>query len=65
MDTSELETLVDGLIAAHPDEWSRFAGDDEGDKKKMQGFFTGQIMKATQGQADGKAVAQLLAQKSS
>ncbi|MEM7141461.1 MAG: Asp-tRNA(Asn)/Glu-tRNA(Gln) amidotransferase subunit GatB [Actinomycetota bacterium] len=65
MDTGELESLVDQLIADNPDEWSRFVGGDDGDKKKMQGFFTGQIMKATKGQADGKAVAQLLAQKSS
>ena len=64
MDTGELESLVDQLIADHPDEWSRFSRGDDGDRKKMQGFFTGQIMKATQGQADGKAVAQLLAQKS-
>lgn len=64
MDTNELESLVDRLIADHPEEWSRFTGGDDGDRKKMQGFFTGQIMKATQGQADGKAVAQLLAQKS-
>ncbi|MDW3217373.1 MAG: Asp-tRNA(Asn)/Glu-tRNA(Gln) amidotransferase subunit GatB [Acidimicrobiales bacterium] len=64
MDTGELESLVDQLIADHPDEWARFTGADDGDRKKMQGFFTGQIMKATKGQADGKAVAQLLAQKS-
>jgi aspartyl-tRNA(Asn)/glutamyl-tRNA(Gln) amidotransferase subunit B len=65
MDTGELEMLVDQLIADNPDEWSRFTGGDDGDRKKMQGFFTGQIMKATQGQADGKEVAQLLARKSS
>ena len=65
MDTGELEMLVDHLIADNPDEWSRFTGGDDGDRKKMQGFFTGQIMKATQGQADGKEVAQLLARKSS
>ena len=64
MDTTELESLLDELIAANPDEWSRFSSGDEADRKKMQGFFTGQIMKATRGQADGKAVAQLLAQKS-
>ena len=64
MESDELETLVDQLIVDHPDEWSRFVGGDDGDRKKMQGFFTGQIMKATQGQADGRAVAQLLGQKS-
>ena len=65
MATGELESLVDRLIAEHPDEWARFVGADDGDRKKMQGFFTGLIMKATRGQADGKAVAQLLAEKSS
>ena len=64
MDTDELETLVDRLIEEHPDEWARFCDGDDGDRKKMQGFFTGQIMKATHGQADGKAVAQLLGRKS-
>ncbi len=64
MESDELETLVDQLIVDHPDEWSRFVGGDDGDRKKMQGFFTGQIMKATRGQADGRAVAQLLGQKS-
>jgi aspartyl-tRNA(Asn)/glutamyl-tRNA(Gln) amidotransferase subunit B len=56
MDTSELEGLVDGLITAHPDEWQRFC---EGDAK-ITGFFVGQVMKATQGKADGKAVTAIL-----
>ncbi len=61
MDTSELEGMLDQIIADNPDEWGRFC---EGEAK-LQGFFTGQIMKATKGQADGKVIAQLLAQKSS
>ncbi|MYA73577.1 MAG: Asp-tRNA(Asn)/Glu-tRNA(Gln) amidotransferase subunit GatB [Acidimicrobiaceae bacterium] len=65
MDTTELESLLDQLIGENPEEWSRYCGGDEGDRKKMQGFFTGQIMKATRGQADGKVVAQLLAKRSS
>jgi aspartyl-tRNA(Asn)/glutamyl-tRNA(Gln) amidotransferase subunit B len=56
MDSSELEGLVDGLIEAHPAEWQRFC---EGDGK-ITGFFVGQVMKATRGQADGKAVTALL-----
>jgi len=56
MDSSELEGIVDGLIAGHPDEWRRFC---EGDGK-ITGFFVGQVMKATKGQADGKAVTALL-----
>ena len=59
MDTSELETLLDGIIAASPDEWARFV---EGDRK-VQGHFVGQIMKATQGKADGKVVNQLMTQR--
>ena len=55
---SELETLLDELIARHSDEWQRFC---EGEQK-LQGFFVGQIMKATKGQADGQAVAKLLAE---
>lgn len=60
MDTSELEGLVDQLIAESPGEWDRFVNGDDKDRGKMQGFFTGQIMKATRGQADGKVVNQIL-----
>ncbi len=61
MDTSELDVLLDGIIADHPDEWQRFCDGEN----KLQGMFTGQIMKATQGKADGKVIAQLLASKKS
>ncbi len=60
MDTSELEALVDGLIADNASEWDRFVNGDDRERGKMQGFFTGQIMKATKGQADGKVVNQIL-----
>jgi aspartyl-tRNA(Asn)/glutamyl-tRNA(Gln) amidotransferase subunit B len=63
MESGELEGLVDRLIADHPDEWSRFVDGDEADRKKMQGVFVGQVMKATKGQADGRLVNQLLNQK--
>lgn len=59
VDTSELEALVDGLIAANPDEWQRFCDGDG----KMQGFFVGQVMRETKGQADGKVVNELLQQR--
>jgi aspartyl-tRNA(Asn)/glutamyl-tRNA(Gln) amidotransferase subunit B len=48
-----LGTVLDEVIAAHPDEWGRFL---EGDDKLM-GFFTGAVMKATSGKANGKDVA--------
>jgi len=56
MDTAELETLLDQIIADHPDEWQRFV---EGEAK-LQGVFVGQIMKSTKGQADGRVVNELL-----
>jgi aspartyl-tRNA(Asn)/glutamyl-tRNA(Gln) amidotransferase subunit B len=47
-----LGAAMDELIAANPEEWARYR---EGDDKLAQ-FFIGQVMKATRGQADGKAV---------
>ena len=54
--SSDLESLVEKAIQENPDEWNRFK---EGDNK-LEGFFVGQIMKATKGQADGKLVAAIL-----
>lgn len=56
MDNSELEGIVDALIAASPDEWQRFCDGDP----KITGFFVGQVMRQTKGKADGKAVTAIL-----
>ncbi|MCP5026007.1 MAG: Asp-tRNA(Asn)/Glu-tRNA(Gln) amidotransferase subunit GatB [Actinomycetia bacterium] len=63
METDELESVVDQVIADNPDAWDRFCNGDDGDRKKMSGFLTGAVMKATRGQADGGAVNRFLAQK--
>jgi len=65
MDTSALESIVDGVIAANADTWNEFVTADDGDKKlkKLKGFFTGAVMKESKGQADGRAVDQLLTQR--
>ncbi len=48
-----LADVVRQVVDDHPGEWERFcAGDD-----KLTGFFTGQVMKATGGKANGRAVA--------
>jgi len=60
VDTSELKSLLEQLVGDNPSEWKRFCAGDQVERKKMQGFFTGQIMKATRGKADGKMVAELL-----
>ena len=48
-----LSAVVDEVIAAHPDEWERFVGGED----KLMGMFTGEVMKATSGKANGKEVA--------
>ncbi len=63
VDLSALNTLLSELMVSNPSEWQRFVEGDKSERKKMQGFFTGQIMKATRGRADGKLVAQLLNEK--
>ena len=59
MDSGELDAVVDQLIAENPEQWQRFC---EGDPK-ISGFFVGKVMKATQGQADGKVVTGLLTER--
>jgi aspartyl-tRNA(Asn)/glutamyl-tRNA(Gln) amidotransferase subunit B len=61
MDTSELETMVDAAIAAQPDAWAKYCG-GEG---KALGALVGAVMKASRGQADGKAVTALLERRRS
>jgi aspartyl-tRNA(Asn)/glutamyl-tRNA(Gln) amidotransferase subunit B len=63
MDTGELEALIDGLIASNPAEWDDYVHGDDKRRQKLSGFFTGQIMKATKGKADGKAVNAILNQR--
>lgn len=58
-DTSELDGIVDEIIANSPSEVERYQGGD----KKLVGFFMGQIMKATKGQANPQMVNQILREK--
>ncbi|MET0737305.1 MAG: Asp-tRNA(Asn)/Glu-tRNA(Gln) amidotransferase subunit GatB [Acidimicrobiales bacterium] len=63
MDAAALESVVDRIITDHPDDWTQFVEGDEKARGKLTGFFVGLVMKATKGQADGKAVTALLRQK--
>ena len=58
-DASHIEGLVDKVIAEHTDVVDRYRRGD----RKLLGFFMGQIMKATRGQANPKVANQLLRQK--
>ncbi len=65
MDTSALEAMVDAVIADSPKEWGEYVEGDEKRRGKIQGFFVGKVMKASKGQADGKAVNAILAARRS
>ena len=56
----DLAATVDQVIADNPDAWARFCSGEDADRKKMAGFLTGQVMRATRGRADGAAVNRLL-----
>jgi aspartyl-tRNA(Asn)/glutamyl-tRNA(Gln) amidotransferase subunit B len=60
MEAGALEAVVDQVIAEHPDDWRQFLDGDDKARGKLTGFFVGLVMKATKGQADGKAVTALL-----
>ncbi len=48
--------VVDEVIAANGDEWARYRDGDD----KLAQFFIGQVMARTRGQANGKAVVEIL-----
>jgi aspartyl-tRNA(Asn)/glutamyl-tRNA(Gln) amidotransferase subunit B len=56
MDDSELQSMIDDAISAQADAWAKFCA---GDGKAM-GALVGAVMKASRGQADGKAVTAIL-----
>ncbi len=56
VDTDALGQVVDQAIAANPDAWTKYLAGDQ----KVTGVFVGAVMKATKGNADGKAVQALL-----
>jgi aspartyl-tRNA(Asn)/glutamyl-tRNA(Gln) amidotransferase subunit B len=58
-DTSAIEAVVDAVIAAHPEQ----AADYRAGKDKLIGFFVGQVMKETKGQANPGQVNQVLKAK--
>jgi aspartyl-tRNA(Asn)/glutamyl-tRNA(Gln) amidotransferase subunit B len=58
-DTSSLEKLADELIAANPKQVEQYRAG----KKTVIGFFVGQIMKASKGQANPQLVNEVLTKK--
>jgi len=62
-DSGELEAMVDTVIADSPDQVAQYRAADAGKQKKLIGYFVGQVMKASRGQANPGMVNQLLARK--
>ena len=58
-DTGAIEGVIDGVIAAHPEEAAAFRGG----KTKLMCFFVGEVMKATRGKANPKMVNEILRKK--
>jgi aspartyl-tRNA(Asn)/glutamyl-tRNA(Gln) amidotransferase subunit B len=58
-DTTELEPIVERILAANPGQVEAYRGGKEG----LLGFFVGQVMKETQGKADPRVVNELVREK--
>ena len=58
-DTSALEKIIDEIIASNPKQVEQYRAG----KKTVAGFFVGQVMKASKGQANPQLVNELLAKK--
>jgi aspartyl-tRNA(Asn)/glutamyl-tRNA(Gln) amidotransferase subunit B len=58
-DTSALEKIIDEIIAANPKQVEQYRAG----KKTVAGFFVGQVMKSSKGQANPQLVNELLAKK--
>jgi aspartyl-tRNA(Asn)/glutamyl-tRNA(Gln) amidotransferase subunit B len=58
-DTGAIEAMIDEIVAANPKQVEQYRGGNE----KLLGFFVGQVMQKTQGQANPKIVNQLLRKK--
>jgi aspartyl-tRNA(Asn)/glutamyl-tRNA(Gln) amidotransferase subunit B len=58
-DASQIEAVIDKVIAAHPEEVEAFRNG----KTKLLGFFVGQVMRETKGKANPQVVNEVLRQK--
>ena len=58
-DTTALEKIIDEIVAANPKQLEQYRAG----KKTMIGFFVGQVMKASKGQANPPLVNELLTKK--
>jgi aspartyl-tRNA(Asn)/glutamyl-tRNA(Gln) amidotransferase subunit B len=62
-DEGELAAVVDGILAAHPDDLAAYRAGDDKARKKKRGFFMGEAMKALRGQGNPQLLNRLLDEK--
>jgi aspartyl-tRNA(Asn)/glutamyl-tRNA(Gln) amidotransferase subunit B len=62
-DTGALEKMVDEVIANSPQQVENYRKADETKRPKMLGYFVGQVMKASKGQANPQALNEILLKK--
>ncbi|BFM08386.1 Asp-tRNA(Asn)/Glu-tRNA(Gln) amidotransferase subunit GatB [Halioxenophilus aromaticivorans] len=62
-DTSALEKMAEEVIANSPKQVDNYKNADPEKRPKMLGYFVGQIMKASKGQANPQAVNEILLKK--
>jgi aspartyl-tRNA(Asn)/glutamyl-tRNA(Gln) amidotransferase subunit B len=58
-DSSAIDDIVSGILAANPEEVQAY----KSGKTKLLGFFVGQVMRETRGQANPKLVNEILKKK--
>ena len=58
-DSSEIEKMIDDVIAANPDQVAQY----QSGKEKLLAFFVGQVMKASRGKANPGQLNKLLQDK--
>jgi aspartyl-tRNA(Asn)/glutamyl-tRNA(Gln) amidotransferase subunit B len=62
-DSGAIGAMVDAVIADSPEQVAQYAAADDKKRRKLIGYFVGQVMKASKGQANPALVNQLLAEK--
>ena len=62
-DSGALEAIVDEVVAANSAQVQQYLAADDAKRKKLLGFFVGQVMKLSKGQANPQMVNELLANK--
>jgi aspartyl-tRNA(Asn)/glutamyl-tRNA(Gln) amidotransferase subunit B len=62
-DSGALETILDEVLGANAAQVQQYLDADDAKRKKLVGFFVGQVMKLSKGQANPQMVNELLAKK--